>query len=277
MDECGIISFHIFTLYLPFQNMEHKYEYISVDDEISTHFVVEYVMRRYPEYKRKAHFTDPETALYYLYENSVDLMLLDVEMPEMDGFTLLDKIQNPPLTIMVTGYPTEYSERAHEYYDHGIIDFLSKSMEAGRFRRSLDRFEKLSKNIIIEKNGIDGQLKLQLENIAIQEADFEDFIHLYDILYVKVDKNYLFVYTEDGKTHKIRSTLQFFVDKYLSGDYFARVSRDTVVAMHHITSYNSYSVNMGKDENGNEHLVPIAAANRRAVEMKILAYLGKQE
>lgn len=265
------------SIYLPFQNMEHKYEYISVDDEISTHFVIEYVMRHYPEYKRKSYFTDPETALYYLRENSVDLMFLDVEMPEMDGFTLLDKMQNPPLTIMVTGYPTEYSERAHEYYDNGIIDFLSKSMEASRFKRSLERFEKLSKNIVIETVGEGESPILHLENITIQEADPEDFINLYDILYVRVEKNYLFVYTRDGKTHKIRSTLHFFINKYLSEDYFIRVSRDTVIAIHHIISYNSYSVNMGKDENGNARLVPIAAANRRAVENKILTYLSKQE
>lgn len=257
--------------------MISNYEYISVDDEISTHFVLEYVMRRYPEYKRKAQFTDPETALYYLSDHSVNLMFLDVEMPEMDGFTMMDKLKNPPLTIMLTGYPTEYSERAHEYYDHGIIDFLSKSMEPARFQRSLDRFEKLSKNVVIENSRIGAQPVFHLADIIIQHLDSEESIHLHDISYVSVDKNYIFVHTKDGKAHRLRSTLQFFVDNYLSVDYFLKVSRDTIIAMHHVFSFNSYSVNMGKDTDGNDRLVPIAAVRRREVERRLLSYLGYSE
>lgn len=254
----------------------HQYEYITVDDELSSHFVLEYIMRRFPAYRRKAYFTEPESALYYLSHYSVDLMFLDVEMPEIDGFSMIEKLENPPLTIMVTGYPAEYSEKAHNYYDNGIIDFISKSMEPSRLRKSLDRFEKLSRSIQIESRRIGMHPVFHLENILIQQADNKESVHLNDILYVTVVKNYVFLHTLDGKSHKIRSTLQSFIDSYLPEDYFLKVNRDTVIAMHHVFSFNSYSVNMGKDANGEELLIPIASVRRREVERQLYAYLGKQ-
>lgn len=257
--------------------MEREYWYISVDDEIATHFVLQYVLKRYPNYHRKAFFTCPETAMFYLQTNTCDLMFLDVEMPDMDGFTLMDKLTNPPLTIMLTGYPTEYSEKAHEYYDNGIIDFISKSMEDTRFRKSLDRFEKLaeSKMIMNLKQGYkDG---FHSEGMVIQEVTANKTLYVSQILYVKVEKNYLHIHTIQGDTHIIRSPLHYFTEKYFPPETSLQVSRDTVVLMHNIMSYNAYSVNMGKDMNGNDILVPIATSRRREVEAILSDYIEKKK
>lgn len=257
--------------------MEYKYEYISVDDEISTHFLLEYIMRRYPEYHRQAYFTDSETALHYLSNNQVDLMFLDVEMPDMDGFALIDKVKSPPLTIMVTGYPTEYSERAHEYYDHGIIDFMSKSIAPERFEKSLNRFEKLKKTAINGKSVIKSPTISQLKTVTIPHFVEDRSINLYEILYVTVEKNYLSICTRDGNMHKIRSSLQLFEEVYLPEDHFLRVSRDTIVALHHVASFNSYSLQVGSKEQGGEHLIPISVIRRRDVKMRLAEYLSKWE
>ena len=257
--------------------MNKKYWYISVDDEVATHHVLQYVMKDYPNYQRKAHFTSPEVALDFLSKESCDLMFLDIEMPDMDGFSLLDKMLNPPLTIMLTGYSIEYSERAHEYYDKGIIDFISKSLEEIRFSKSLDRFERLLAtkiNMDLKQNSLQD---FHSESVCICEFPAYKTIYSGDILYVSVEKNYLRIRTSDGESHVIRSSLLLFINKYFPKNSYIQVDRGTVVMFDYISSFNTYSINMGKDLSGKDILIPIAVRRRKEVEKTLLDYFKKNQ
>ena len=104
--------------------METKFTYISVDDEKATHLILDHFLKSCPDLLFKGHFSDPLVALHYLNENQIDLLFLDVDMPYLNGFELLDQMQNRPLTIMITAHAQKYALNGYQYIDKGVIDFI---------------------------------------------------------------------------------------------------------------------------------------------------------
>ena len=247
--------------------MSRTYWYIAVDDEMSSHAALEFMMKQYSNYHCKKTFRTPELAIDYLKNNQCDLMFLDIEMPDIDGFKLLKSVQNPPPTIFITGHPGEYGEKAHEYYDMGIIDFVSKSLDNTRFRKSLDRFEKLSTDkmrleaIMRKKHSYDG--------LQIKELNTGENLYSSEITYLTIQKNDLYLNTAAGETHRIRIPLHLFIKTYFSESDYVQVSRKVVVLLNHIVQYNSFTISMGKGKNGNDIIIPIANRRRREIEEKL--------
>lgn len=243
--------------------MTREYYYISVDNEDAPHEILDSMFSMYPNYQRKAQFFNPVKAIEYLKTNSCDLMFTDVEMPEMDGFQMLEQMQNPPLTVILTGYPVAYSEKAFEYFDMGIFDFLSKAFIPRRFKQTLERFEKLSEDILM----LDKINNFQNHNprfFPISESGIISQIPLNDILCFTVDKNYIYILTKNEKQYTIRYTLQDIMQQ-LPLNTWIQISRDIIIIVDNVLSFNAYSVNMGLRNDGTEIILPIATRKRREV------------
>jgi len=243
--------------------MTRDYFYISVDNEDAPHEILDSMFSMYPNYKRKAQFFNPVKAIEYLKNNSCDLMFTDVEMPEMDGFQMLEQIQNPPLTVILTGYPVAYSEKAFEYFDMGIFDFLSKAFIPRRFKQTIERFEKLSEDIIM-LNKINNFQHLNSQFFPINDSGIIKQIPLNEILFFEVDKNYVSILTLSGKKYRMRVTLLDIMQQ-LPPNTWIQVSRDIIIVVDNVVSFNAYSVNFGIKKNGIEVIVPIASRKRREV------------
>ena len=255
--------------------MDRTYWYISVDDEKASHTTLKYVMDQYPNYQCKASFIIPELAIDYLKDNHCDLMFLDIEMPDMDGFSVLRSLQNPPPTIFITGHPDEYGEKAHEYYDMGAVDFVSKALNNTRFRKALDRFEKLSTDkikaeaMLCKKHAYDGLL--------IKELNVDKKLYSSEILYFMIQGNDLFLTITAGETYRIRTPLHSFIKSYFSENDYVQVSRNIVVMLNHIVQYNAFTINMGKDKDGNDILIPVTGRRRQEVEEKLSKHFKFEE
>jgi len=243
--------------------MTRDYFYISVDNEDAPHEILDSMFSMYPNYKRKAQFFNPVKAIEYLKNNSCDLMFTDVEMPEMDGFQMLEQIQNPPLTVILTGYPVAYSEKAFEYFDMGIFDFLSKAFIPRRFKQTIERFEKLSEDIMM-LNKINNFQHLNSQFFPINDSGIIKQVPLNEILFFEVDKNYVSILTISGKNYRMRVTL-VDVMQQLPPNTWIQVSRDIIIVVDNVVSFNAYSVNFGIKKNGDEVIVPIASRKRREV------------
>jgi two-component system, LytTR family, response regulator len=243
--------------------MAREYFYISVDNEDAPHEIIDTMFSAYPNYKRKTLFYNPVKAIEYLKTNTCDLMFTDVEMPEMDGFQMLEQIQNPPLTVILTGYPVAYSEKAFEYFDMGIFDFLSKAFIPRRFKQTLDRFEKLSEDITM-LNKLNNFQTLDPHFFPITDSSIVKHVPMTEICCFEVDKNYVYILTVDGKIYTIRDTLQDVMQK-LPSNTWIQISRDVIIIVDNILSFNAYSVNMGYRNDGTEIILPIATRKRREV------------
>lgn len=250
--------------------MERDFGYLIVDDEKSTRLIIETLMGDFENYHCLGNFQDPVNAVKFLKHHHCDLLFLDVEMPEMDGFALLDELEDPPMTIMVTGFATTYSEKAHIYYDRGIIDFVSKAMPDYRFKQAIQRFETQFANKLLINQYKDMTKQESMDSILLRDELFERSILKKDIAYISVEKNTLTLHTTSLEEIKMRGSLIDFVEQHFEPDSYVQISRMHVVIKMNIHSFNFSSISMGKDKNGESIILPISVRRRRET-MKALS------
>lgn len=109
---------------------------IIVDDEPAAHYVLVNYISQNPQLELVQQCYNSIEALNYLRSNPVDLMFLDIDMPEISGLELLRTLTDPPKTILTTAY----SEFALESYEFGVFDYLLKPLYFPRFLISMERF-----------------------------------------------------------------------------------------------------------------------------------------
>ncbi|OYT16736.1 MAG: hypothetical protein B7C24_06290 [Bacteroidetes bacterium 4572_77] len=100
-----------------------------VDDEVLAQNVVEKYISTLPTLKLVGKCDNAVEAISFLHNNSVDLLFLDLNMPELGGIDMLKTLSNPPNVILTTAY----SEYALESYEYGVIDYLLKLIKLERF------------------------------------------------------------------------------------------------------------------------------------------------
>lgn len=174
-------------------------------------------------------------AIEFLKNEKIDLMFLDINMPEITGLEFLKSIPDPPYVIITTAF----REYAIEGYDLDVVDFLLKPISFERFLKAINRYcnrmrTSNSKNIINssgshEKNYIhiqDGKniFKLQYENLNYLEGYGE---------YVKVITN--------NKTYLVRDSMSEFENK-LSPEQFIRIHKSYIVNIQKITGFSTIHV-----------------------------------
>jgi len=170
-------------------------------------------------------------ALQLVQQEAPDLLFLDVQMPEGDGFELLEAVgtETMPAVILVTAYD-KYALRA---FDIQAVDYLLKPFSEGRFRQALERAkEQISKT---QQTAADARLqphagtngKKYPSRLVIKSSGKVLFIKTNEIDYVEAAGNYLSIVV--GKdSHLIRDTMQNFETR-LDPEHFIRIHRSTLV------------------------------------------------
>jgi DNA-binding LytR/AlgR family response regulator len=208
-----------------------KLNCIIVDDEpLSRGF-----LKRFCEKSDKAivkeQFANATDALAYLRSNEIELIFLDVEMPGINGFQMLDHLSSSPKVIMITS-KTDYAYTAFEY---NVVDFLKKPVTYRRFLNALEKVEKACKhdvitddsnenNFFIKSNG--GHVKLGYDEILYIEG-MGDYVK-----YVTSDKKYI--------TH---DTLKA-IEGTIGGENFMKVHRSYIVNIKKIKDFADNTVNV---------------------------------
>ena len=108
---------------------------LIVDDEPLAHEVLKAHVARVAHLRLVGHCYTALEALTFLHEHPVDVLLLDLNMPEMTGLELLRALPRPPHTILTTAY----SEFALESYEYGVVDYLLKPVSLPRFLKAVAR------------------------------------------------------------------------------------------------------------------------------------------
>jgi DNA-binding LytR/AlgR family response regulator len=194
---------------------------------------------------------NPIQALNLLSTSSVDLILLDVEMPKMTGIEFLKSTTKRPLVILITA-KTEY---AIEAFEHNVVDYLIKPVKEERLIKALirakDLFENTNQKIeTVDKDFIFVREKSILQKIAVAE-----------IQYIQALGDYLVIYTIDKK-HTVHLTLKSFLERFNS-DNFMRIHRSYIIALNKIDKVEESTAYVGK------HPVPIGDNYRSELLKKI--------
>ncbi len=206
---------------------------IIVDDEPLAREGMEMNIEEVSFLELVGQFSSPIEANNYLVDNEVDLMFLDVEMPEMTGIEFLRSIENQPLTILTTAY----SEYSLEGYELGVIDYLVKPVKMDRFMKAANKAKYYY------------DLKEKSENTAMAIGDDYIFlksdrkyvrVYLNDILYIKGMKDYVMVYTKEGRIMTAMNVKT--IKKQLNNEIFVRVAKSYVININYIDEASQSSV-----------------------------------
>lgn len=190
---------------------------IIVDDEPAAHYVLANYIRQNPQLELVYQGYNGIEAMDYLRENKVDLMFLDINMPEITGMELLKIIPNHPKTILTTAY----SEFALESYDYGVIDYLLKPIYFPRFLKAIDRFFS-NENTIKAEETIINSVSVKVDGYFID-------IELDQLLFAQSFGNYVKLYTI--KRTYLASITTSELEKCLPEKNFMRIHKSYIVAI----------------------------------------------
>ena len=198
--------------------MKETKKCIIVDDEPAAHYVLANYIKQNPELELVFQGYNGIEAMNYLRENKVDLMFLDINMPEISGMELLKIIPTHPKTILTTAY----SEFALESYDYGVIDYLLKPIYFPRFLKAVDRFFSTENAAIKEEETIVNSVSVKVDGYFMD-------IELDQLLFAQSFGNYVKLHTI--KRTYLASITTSELEKCLPEKSFMRIHKSYIVAL----------------------------------------------
>lgn len=205
---------------------------IIVDDEPLARERIRTLLGTEKEFILKAECQNGSEALHFILNEPIDLVLLDIQMPELDGIRLVEKIPVEKMPFIV--FTTAFDAFAVKAFELNAIDYLLKPFTKKRFLDTLERIKKnfqsddrdlyLSQMLTTIQSVVDK--KVYSEKIVIKSDGKIRFVPAREILWVESDANYLKVHTTSG-TWMIRETMANFSMK-LDPAVFLRLHRSVL-------------------------------------------------
>ncbi|MGF7217200.1 DNA-binding LytR/AlgR family response regulator [Spirosoma lacussanchae] len=218
---------------------------LAVDDEPQALDVIRLHAARVPFLDLKASFTDAFDAIAWLQTNRVDLLFLDVKMPDISGIDLVKCLPRVPMVI----FTTAYSDFAVEGFELDAVDYLLKPFSLARFLKAC------TKALDIHTLRAGGAP----EFIFVKTGYEEEKVLLDEILYVEAEGNYLSLVLT-GRKLLSRQTMADLLQQ-LPPDRFVRVHRSYCVAIPKITRLARQEITVGS------HVIPIGASYEDALAL----------
>ena len=214
---------------------------IAIDDEPLALEVVRSHAAKVPFLNLRAEFTDAFKAMEFLQHTPVDLLFLDIKMPDISGIDLLNCLSKKPLVIFTTAYP----EHAVDSFELDAIDYLVKPIRIERFLKAVNKAENHLRLLNQETNN--NRIEKIGDDFIFIKADRRFFkIYFKDILYIEGLKDYVIIYTTDSKM--ITSMNVKTIAAQLPSNLFARVSKSYIVNILHISSFDNELVYIQNNE-----------------------------
>ena len=242
-----------------------KLKCLLVDDEPLAHKIIQNYIGRLNTLEVAGNCYNAIEAINFLYEHEVDLMFLDIQMPELNGLEMLKALPNPPRVILTTAY----SEFALESYEFGIVDYLLKPIAFPRFLKAVNR---VIEDIPLSKKTVNTDSRQTLENreetapenqknfLFLKENQITHKVFFSDILFIQAYGNYLKFFTEE-KMIMVADTMKNITIQ-LSDSQFVRVHKSFIVSLTKIDQIEGNQINIAS------HSVPVGNKYRLVFEQR---------
>ncbi|RYD77725.1 MAG: response regulator transcription factor [Sphingobacteriales bacterium] len=211
----------------------HTYNAIIVDDNEIDRLNTFMHARKYPFLNIIGRFDNATEATSFLEENKVDVLLLDIDMPEMSGLEFRRKIAHTQACIFITSYP----DYALESFDLAALDFLVKPIQKDRFDMAMNR---LHDYLDIVHKATLFECSLGGDAIFIKDGHNQIKVQLHDILYLEALKDYTRIVTPQKK-YCVLSVLGNLLQE-AAFKTFVRIHRSYAVQKHFISKVTSQQV-----------------------------------
>ncbi|HXH99178.1 MAG TPA: LytTR family transcriptional regulator DNA-binding domain-containing protein [Sphingobacteriaceae bacterium] len=211
---------------------------VLIDDEPLARSVVREYLLPWVDIEVVAECNDGFEGVKAIMQHQPDLIILDIQMPKINGFEMLELLDQKPDVIFATAFD-EYALKAFEAH---AIDYLLKPFTRDRFDKAIKKWMDQQHSSITKQNTkklIDDVLQTsQNDRVVVKTGTKITIIPVEDILYLKADDDYVSIYTKDASYLK-NKTMAFF-EQTLRADQFVRVHRSYILRIQEITRIDPY-------------------------------------
>ncbi|MFZ4622443.1 MAG: LytR/AlgR family response regulator transcription factor [Bacteroidota bacterium] len=223
---------------------------IAVDDEPKALDVIRHHASKIGQMELLETFTDPLAALQYLQDHRVQLLLMDIDMPEVDGMAFVKQLKNPPLTI----FTTAHREYAVESYSVGAVDYLMKPFTAAQLMSAVIKAKQRLRETPMQDPDI----------FFVNTGNQKRKLSFSDVLCVQAEGNYVMYITRTERVI-VRSSIAETLTA-LPHSTFVQIHRSTIVSLRHIDKVEDNHVYLGKEK------YPVSDTYRKAFFERLKLY-----
>lgn len=212
---------------------------VIIDDEPLARMVVMEYLQGYAQVQVLAECNDGFEGVKAIQQHQPDLVFLDIQMPKINGFEMLELLEKTPAVIFTTAFD-EYAMRAFETH---AVDYLLKPFSKERFDKAMDKWLKIygtapSAEATEKLLQTVAQSPAQSERIVVKTGGKIKIIPVQDIHYLEAADDYVKIHTSEGVYLK-NKTLGHY-EQVLNGSLFVRTHRSYMVAVPQITRIDPY-------------------------------------
>lgn len=212
---------------------------LIIDDEPLARSIVKEYLQNYDQIAVAEECRDGFEGVKAVMQHQPDLIFLDIQMPKINGFEMLELIEQPPAVIFTTAFD-EYAIRAFEAH---AVDYLLKPYSRERFDKALQKWLAQQANsagtafspALLESAA---QTPLQQSRIVVKSNGKIKIIPVHDIQYLEAADDYVKIHTPSG-THLKNKTMQYF-ERLLDARQFVRTHRSYIVNIQQVTRLDPY-------------------------------------
>ena len=210
---------------------------VIIDDEPLARSIVKEYLQKHPDLEVMQECNDGFEGLKAIQQHQPDLIFLDIQMPKINGFEMLELIEQPPAVIFATAFD-EYAIKAFEAH---AIDYLLKPFNQDRFDKAISKWnEKSRSNQKATQDLLDtaAQSPSQSHRIVVKNGSKIKIIPVHDVHYLEAADDYVKVHTVEGYFLKNKTMCHF--EQVLDGQLFVRSHRSYIVNVQQITRIDPY-------------------------------------
>lgn len=213
---------------------------LLIDDEPLARMVVQEYLLDFPQVEVLQECGDGFEGLKAIQQHKPDLVFLDVQMPKINGFEMLELVDDAPAIIFTTAFD-EYAIKAFEAH---AVDYLLKPFSKERFAKAIEKYLGQASNTSVAPKQTENLLETashspqQHERIVVKTGTKVKIIPVADVQYLQADDDYVSVFTQEGSFLK-NKTMSFF-EQTLDPRHFVRVHRSYILSVQEITRIDPY-------------------------------------
>lgn len=206
---------------------------ILIDDEPLARDIVKHYLSDFPHIEVVAECSDGFEGIKAITQHQPDFIFLDIQMPKINGFEMLELVEKPPAVIFTTAFD-EYAIKAFEV---SAVDYLLKPIEKSRFDLAIQKLPSRLSNVGDEttKELLDSAALSPAQNnrVVVKKNGVIKIISVSDIHYLEADDDYVKMSTVEGIFHK-NKTMSFF-EQTLDSAQFIRIHRSYIINLAQVT------------------------------------------
>ncbi|MEL7145717.1 MAG: response regulator [Bacteroidota bacterium] len=229
----------------------HKHKVLIIDDESPAREIIKLFLRDFEEFEVCGEAENGFEGIQKIKKLTPDLIFLDIQMPKLTGFEMLELVDDMPKVIFSTAYD-EYALKAFEFH---AVDYLLKPFNRKRFAESIQLVLSKGNQPTSGAALLESYQEVHAEQIVVKDRSKIDIIPVDEIIRISAQDDYAEIVTASGK-HLKKQTMSHF-EKILDPARFVRVHRSSIVSVSQIKNIERYGkeTHMAALRNGDEVLV----------------------